>query len=245
MSGTGAIRWGDISFRQNETTGRRRCGGRRRDLPRCRWAVAGPVRASRRGAERSEAASPRGRPDQGGPLTAASLARLEADAGPAGPGRASRRRTQPHASTPGTAGAEGASETCRGARGRWQGLDGLRGAAPNAVRPPSLAGGRTRAGRSQPQASPDWRPTRSLQGLAGLRGDAPSEARSADGERAGRPRGGRRSGGATSANGRNYSPARRSTSCMMRPHTALTHATAATPRTRERQGRICRKSSKP
>ena len=156
----------------------------------------------------------------------------------------------------------------------WQGLDGLRGAATNEVRPPSLAGGRTRVGRSQPQASPDWRLTRGLQGLAGLRADAPSEARSADGERAGRPRGGRRSGearsadgsragrrppahtaagpsgtrntsGATSANGRNYSPARRSTSCMMRPHTALTHATAATPRTRERQGRICRKSSKP
>ena len=66
-----------------------------------------------------------------------------------------------------------------------------------------------------------------------------------DGERAGRPRGGRRSVGGTSDNSRIYSPARRSTSCMMRPHTALTHATAATPRTRERQGRICRKSSKP
>ena len=35
-------------------------------------------------------------------------------------------------------------------------------------------------------------------GLAGLRADAPSEARGADGERAGRPRGGRRSVGATS-----------------------------------------------
>ena len=32
-------------------TRRRRCGGRRRDLPRCRWAVAGPGRASRRRAE--------------------------------------------------------------------------------------------------------------------------------------------------------------------------------------------------
>ena len=69
-------------------------------------------------------------------------------------------------------------------------------------------------------------------------------ARTASG-RAGRPRGGRRSVGGTSDNSRNYSPARRSTSCMTRPHTALTHATAATPRTRERQGRICRKSSKP
>ena len=36
---------------------------------------------------------------------------------------------------------------------------------------------------------------RGLQGLAGLRGDAPSEARGVDGERAGRPRAARRSGG--------------------------------------------------
>ena len=91
----------------------------------------------------------------------------------------------------------------------------------------------------------DWRPPRGLRGLAGLRADAPSEARGADGERAGRPRGGRRSVGGTSDNSRNYSPARRSTSCMMRPHAALTHATAATPRTRDRQGLTCRKSSKP
>ena len=46
------------------------------------------------------------------------------------------------------------------------------------------------------QSPPDWRPPRGLRGLAGLRDDAPSEARGADGERAGRPRGGRRSGGA-------------------------------------------------
>ena len=32
----------------------------------------------------------------------------------------------------------------------------------------------------------DWRPPRGLRGLAGQRADAPSEARSADGERAGR-----------------------------------------------------------
>ena len=41
---------------------------------------------------------------------------------------------------------------------------------------------------------PDWRLPRGLAGLAGLRADAPSEARGADGERAGRPRGSRRSG---------------------------------------------------
>ena len=45
---------------------RRRCGGRRRDLPRCRWAVAGPGRASRRRAERS---SRRGRLAGGPPPT--------------------------------------------------------------------------------------------------------------------------------------------------------------------------------
>ena len=38
----------------------------------------------------------------------------------------------------------------------------------------------------QRDKSPDWRLPRGLQGLAGLRADAPSEARSADGERAGR-----------------------------------------------------------
>ena len=82
----------------------------------------------------------------------------------AGPGRASRRRTEPHISTPGTTGVEGAGGTCRG------------------------AGGRRR-------------------GLAGLRDDAPSEARSADGSRAGRhppahtaagPSGARNTRGATS-----------------------------------------------
>ena len=42
------------------------CEGRRRDLPRCRWAVAGPGRASRRRAERS---SQRGRRAGGPPPT--------------------------------------------------------------------------------------------------------------------------------------------------------------------------------
>ena len=50
-----------------------------------------------------------------------------------------------HNRTPGTTGAEGAGGTGgpgRGAGGRWRGLAGLRGAAPNEVRMPSLAGGR-------------------------------------------------------------------------------------------------------
>ncbi len=50
----------------HEHTRRRRCGGRQRDLPRCRWAVAGPGRASRRRAERS---SQRGRLAGGPPPT--------------------------------------------------------------------------------------------------------------------------------------------------------------------------------
>ena len=44
----------------------RGAGGRRRDLPRCRWAAAGPGRASRRRAERS---SQRGRRAGGPPPT--------------------------------------------------------------------------------------------------------------------------------------------------------------------------------
>ena len=47
-------------------TKRRRCGGRQRDLPLCPWAVARPVRASRRRAERS---SQRGRLAGGPPPT--------------------------------------------------------------------------------------------------------------------------------------------------------------------------------
>ena len=64
----------------------------------------------------------------------------------AGPGRTTRRRTEPHASTPGPTGMEGAG----GSGGPGCGASGRR------------------------------------QGLAGLRGDAPSEARGADGSRAGR-----------------------------------------------------------
>ena len=100
----------------------------------------------------------------------------------------------------------------------WRAPEGPEG--PDAV---PVGGGRAWATHRQ-QAPPDWRPPRGLRGLAGLRDDAPisglaplvwrapegpegtgglrddapSEARGADGERAGRPRGGRRSVGATS-----------------------------------------------
>ena len=71
------------------------CGGRRRDLPRCRWAVAGPGRTTHR------------HPD-----------RLEAAARPAGPGRASRRRAERSSRRGRRAGGQAARrpEICRGSK---------------------------------------------------------------------------------------------------------------------------------
>ena len=104
----------------------------------------------------------------------------------AGPGRASRRRTQPHIS-------DTAPPVWRVPEGP-EGTGGLRGAATNEVRPPSLAGGRAirrpehqrgnkqqvgepdcgargrrrdRPDNTQRQAAPMWRAPRGLQGLAG------------------------------------------------------------------------------
>ncbi len=99
----------------------------------------------------------------------------------AGPGRASSRRTEQH-QQPDAAGMEGAGGTGGHGRASRRSTGGRR---------QSLAGQHT-------DTPTDWRPPRGLRGLAGLRADAPSEARGADGERAGRPRGGRRSVGATS-----------------------------------------------
>ena len=87
-------------------------------------------------------------------------------------------------------GAGGTGRPGCGARGRRQG----QAAVP-------VGGGGAWPGNTQTPPT-DWRPPRGLRGLAGLRADAPSEARGADGERAGRPRGGRRSVGATSSNSR-------------------------------------------
>ncbi len=64
--------------------------------------------------------------------------------------------------------------------------------SPTGVEGAGGTGGHGRATHKQ-RAPTDWRLPRGLRGLAGLRGDAPSEARGADGERAGRPRGGRKS----------------------------------------------------
>ena len=58
------VRWRGLAGVQDNAPGHtpqrkhRRCGGHRKDLPRCRWAAAGPGRASSRRAERS---SQRGR----------------------------------------------------------------------------------------------------------------------------------------------------------------------------------------
>ena len=78
--------------------------------------------------------APEGPEGTGKPRTATSPARLEAAAGPAGPGRASRRRAEPPINDP-------APLVWRVPEGP-EGTGGLRGAAPNEVRPPSLAGGR-------------------------------------------------------------------------------------------------------
>ena len=69
--GAGGRRRGQAGLRADapshtSATRRRRCEGRQRDLPRCRWAAAGPGRASRRRAERS---SRRGRLAGGPPPT--------------------------------------------------------------------------------------------------------------------------------------------------------------------------------
>ena len=81
----------------------------------------------------------------------------------------------------------------------WRPPRGLRGPAGSCPAPPDWRPPRGLRGPAGSCPAPaDWRPPRGLRGLAGLRDDAPSEARSANGERAGRPRGGWKSGGARS-----------------------------------------------
>ena len=72
---------------------------------------------------------------------------------------------------------------------------GVESAGATGGRGCGACGRRRGLGGQHTDTSTDWRPPRGLRGLAGLRDDAPSEARGADGERAGRPRGGRRSVG--------------------------------------------------
>ena len=112
----------------------------------------------------------------------------------AGPGRIARQRAKPNLSTPGPTGVEGAEGSGgpgRGARGRWRGLaglrddapigapapqvwrapegpegtGGLRGAAPNEVRTPSLAGGPPPTGASNSPASQSTRGARNTRGV--------------------------------------------------------------------------------
>ena len=98
--------------------------------PRCWSAAAGPDRASSRRAEPhvSDTAPLVWRAPEGPEGLAA------VPVGGGGPGRASRRRAEPHVS-------DTAPLVWRAPEGP-EGTGGLRGAAPNEVRPPSLAGGR-------------------------------------------------------------------------------------------------------
>ena len=76
---------GRASRQRTSATWRHRCGGRRRDLPQCRWAVAGPGRASRRGAERSEALASRAAGPSGARNTSGATGNTAQGRGPTGP----------------------------------------------------------------------------------------------------------------------------------------------------------------
>ena len=79
--------------------------------------------------------------------------------------------------------------------------DRPRGAGPGETdATPAAAEGDGRATRITHHTSPAWRVQAGPQGLAGLLTDAPSEARGADGERAGGPDGARNTGGTASRN---------------------------------------------
>ena len=69
-------------------------------------------------------------------------ARLRCPRAAAGPGRTTSRRTKPTSTTPSQPAPHQAPPVRRAPEGP-EGTGGLRGAAPNAVRSPSLAGGRT------------------------------------------------------------------------------------------------------
>ena len=155
----------------------------------------------------------------------------------AGPGRASRQRTRPHpaAQTPPVWRApEGPAAVPVGGGGAWPGFEPTRQATRQRTRR-RRCGGRRRDRRARAGFEIDHSERSSRVAIS--RAAGPSGARNTSGAAINAAR--------QAGISRIYSPARRSTSCMMRPHTALTHATAATPRTRERQGRTCRKSSKP
>ena len=142
MSGTGAIRWGDISFSQNETTGRRRCGGRRRARSLHRWTVAGPGRATHRH---------KPRPIGGRREACGAWPRCRwAAAGPAG----QRGDASSHTQQPGATGVEGAGGPGCGARGRWRGLAGLRDDAPSRRLAARTARGRAAAHGHTKQPGP-------------------------------------------------------------------------------------------
>ena len=192
---------------------RRRCGGRRR-VRRARlrhpWAAAGPGRASRRRAERSSRrgrlaggppptgtpSSPATRPDPTAPRTpAAPQATKQQGQGVGGPGCGTHGRRQslaglrgeapPHTATQAppmwraSEGPEGQAAVPMGGGGAWPGFETTRPATHSDT---SAAGAESAGGSGGPGCGARGR----RRGLAGLRDDAPSEARGADGSRAGR-----------------------------------------------------------
>ena len=163
-------------------------GTRRR---RCPWAAAGPGRASRRRTQPHTATQappvwrvPEGPEGTGGlradaPIRICHRAPLGREAGypgggthTVGPGRASHSDTS-------AAGVEGAGGPGCGARGRGGAWPGFETTHPATHSDTSAAGVE---GAGGPGCGARGR----RRGLAGLRGDAPSEARGADGSRAGR-----------------------------------------------------------
>ena len=122
---------------------------------RCPRAVAGPGRASSRQAQ-SHVSTPGAAGVEGaGGTCRRARGRWRGLAGLRGaaPSHAPECQTPPE-------GAGGTGGPGCGARGRWRGLPGLRGAAPNALRTPSLAGGRGRPAPGTPvgpQTTPSMR----------------------------------------------------------------------------------------
>ena len=153
---------------------RRQCGGRRRVRRarlRCPWAAAGPGRAS---------------------LSDTSTAGAEGVGGSGGPGCGARGRRRGLAGqvsatqAPPVRRAPEGPEGQGGLRDRPLRAEGSRVAISRAAGP---EGAQNTSGATNNNERRRWLPARTARGrrgLAGLRGDAPSEARGADGSRAGR-----------------------------------------------------------
>ena len=131
----------------------RRCGGHRRELPRCRWAAAGPAGNSRMqfiNTSDTTLQTDTNQHNAGGELhatlrnneqhtSAPGRTRREAAAGPAGPGRASRRRAERSSRRGRRAGGQATRrpEICHGNKQRR-----TSGGTTSNTKPPGPTGGR-------------------------------------------------------------------------------------------------------